>query len=480
MKTLFDNPLCKRPLISFILLDWSCRESFHIFDYLRKQNIPRDQFEVIWIEYYDRCSSQIEDIIQDAKERGEPPPLDRWIVMEMPETTYYHKHLMYNLGIASSRGKIVTLCDSDVLIRPTFVESIVEVFDENSGAGIVLHLDEVRSIEKKYYPFNYPAIEELVAGECINWVDGKTVGLLDKEDPIHTLNYGACMCALREDLIQIGGADEHIDFLGHICGPYELTIRLKNLGRKEIWHQSEFLYHTWHPGTDGVKNYLGPHDGLNISTTALKAKYDGRVMPLVENPLICSLRKGDSFEFSESFLSRAIEPSNLEKWSSGNLTLKEPVFSAKRSSYIPIFNKFLNRVLHFLRKKKTLKVLLRGIFVSSYFYLRHIIQRSSMDFEKCEKCLKTLQEQGVEEIAIFEVEGMAEIFFRLTRGETPSITAVFDSRGCKDFHGIPVYPLEDIKKYDGKIFLTALDKVDAQIEALKSEGVDEGQIVIPW
>jgi hypothetical protein len=78
-----------------------------------------------------------------------------------------------------------------------------------------------------------------------------------KEDIIHSRNYGACFCARRDLLIQIGGADEHIDFIGHICGPYDLTFRLINIGCKEIWHETEFLYHTWHPGQAGENNYLG-------------------------------------------------------------------------------------------------------------------------------------------------------------------------------------------------------------------------------
>jgi len=65
--------------------------------------------------------------------------------------------------------------------------------------------------------------------------------LLDKADPLHTRNYGACMSALREDLVDIGGADEHLDYLGHICGPYEMTFRLVNAGRKEIWHPKNFF-----------------------------------------------------------------------------------------------------------------------------------------------------------------------------------------------------------------------------------------------
>jgi hypothetical protein len=100
------------------------------------------------------------------------------------------------------------------------------------------------------------------------------------------------MCAKRADLIDIGGADEHMDYLGHICGPYEMTFRLVNHGLREIWHDSEFLCHTWHPGQAGIDNYQGPHDGKHMSSTALEALVFRRVLPLVENKAIKLLRTG--------------------------------------------------------------------------------------------------------------------------------------------------------------------------------------------
>ena len=104
---------------------------------------------------------------------------------------------------------------------------------------------------------------------------------LDLDDELHARNYGACFCAKRADIISIGGADEHDDYLGHVCGPYEMTFRLRNAGLRIIWHEQEFLYHVWHPGTDGESNYMGPHNGRNMSTTALRIRSTRRIMPLV-------------------------------------------------------------------------------------------------------------------------------------------------------------------------------------------------------
>jgi hypothetical protein len=269
------------PDISFIFLDWSVRESFHILHYLSRQTIDRDRFEVVVIEYYSRVSEAI---------RKYEEQVDTWVLLEIPKEYYYHKHLMYNAGIVLSQGRILAIGDSDAMARETLVESIIRAFSRDQNT--VLHIDQFRNNRRDMYPFSFPSFDKVLGDGCINNVNGKTSGLCDTTDPLHTRNYGACMCASRNDLIAIGGADEHIDYLGHICGPYDMTFRLINSGQREIWLEDEFTYHTWHPGQAGDDNYLGPHDGRHMSTTALRALLSGRVLPLVENNAISQLRLG--------------------------------------------------------------------------------------------------------------------------------------------------------------------------------------------
>jgi len=299
------------PKVSLILADWSVRESFHLLDYLQRQDAGRDTFEVIVVEFYSRVS----EAVRKFEDR-----VDTWVALEMPDSCYYHKHLMYNAGIFLARGDICVICDSDAMVKEGFIRTIVAEFEKDPR--IVLHMDQFRNTRRDLYPFCYPSFEDVIGGGCINNVGGKTRGLQSSEDSIHNLNYGACMCARRDDLIAIGGADEHLDYLGHICGPYEMTFRLVNLGLREMWHQTEFLYHTWHPGQAGVNNYLGPHDGRHLSTTALDALSSGRVTPLVENDSIRCLRLGAggepaaaTFRISEAYASA---------WSSDALRLNRP------------------------------------------------------------------------------------------------------------------------------------------------------------
>lgn len=270
----------KSPRVSLILLDWSVRESFHLLSYLENQTVPQDQFEVILIEYYDRVSNAL------VPYRNQ---LDTYVLLEMPKSCCYHKHVMYNVGIALAKGEIVVICDSDSMAKPTFIQSIIEAFEQDSQ--IVLHIDQFRNELKEYYPFNWPLFEQVLGEGARNNAGGKTLGLVATGDFIHKRNYGACFCALRKDLLAICGADEHIDYAGHICGPYEMTFRLVNAGKAVRWHEEEFLYHTWHPGTDGVANYFGPEDGLGVSSTAINLMHTGQILPHVANPLLVTMGK---------------------------------------------------------------------------------------------------------------------------------------------------------------------------------------------
>jgi predicted O-methyltransferase YrrM len=304
------NDKTAKPLMSIILVDWSVRESFHSLKYLNNQTFPRDKYEIIWIEFYDRKPLELQEGVGIGRQKSNQPILDKWIVLGNSTEIYYHKHLLYNIGIIIADGEICVICDSDAIFTPTFVESIFNAFKIDSS--IVIHLDEVRNISERFYPFNYPEISEIIGKGCVNWAGHTTTGLNNSPDILHEANYGACMCALRRDLIKIGGADEHTDYLGHICGPYEMTFRLVNHGKHEKWLSHEWLYHVWHPGESGDNNYGGPHDGRGLSLRALEARETGRILPVVENPALKKLRTGAQKNREE--LISILENHNRENW----------------------------------------------------------------------------------------------------------------------------------------------------------------------
>lgn len=289
--------------ISVILIDWNARESFHSLDYLNRQTAPRGDFELIWVEFYDRKPAPIQTMLGG---RGRPM-LDQWIVLGYPAELLYHKHRAYNAGLLAARGEICVICDSDAMFRPTFIENIIQAF--NDPECVAVHLDQVRNFDRKYYPFNYPTFEEVMGPGAVNWLGNVTLGLSSEVDRLHRANYGACFAARRKDILDIGGSDEHLDYLGYCCGPYDLTFRLLNRGGKERWLTNEYLYHTWHPNQSSINcDYSGPHDGRYLSLMALHARASGQVRPCLENPCVSLPHDDDRFARFLQFVAEHDEP----------------------------------------------------------------------------------------------------------------------------------------------------------------------------
>src|SRR5262249_58204374 len=87
--------------------------------------------------------------------------------------------------------------------------------------------------------------------------------------------------------------------------------------------RSQWLYHTWHPGQSGAQNYLGPHDGRDMSATALRARRTGRVLPLRENPAIRALREAEQRPALWCDpLELAAAPNAAAAWSTDRLCLR--------------------------------------------------------------------------------------------------------------------------------------------------------------
>ena len=489
MQIVFSNNQLISPRVSIVLIDWSCRESFHILDYLQNQTVPRDQYEIVWIEYYNRQASEIEKKLRQCELSGKAPILDQWVLLEVPQDVHFHKHLMYNTGIFLSRGRVVVVCDSDAMMRETFVQTIIDSFEKNQN--LVLHLDQVRNNNKRFYPFNYPSIEDVIGEGSINWKDGKTTGLLDMEDILHSRNYGACMAALRKDLISIGGADEHIDYLGHICGPYDMTFRLVNLGRKELWHPSEFLYHVWHPGQAGRNDYLGPHDGKHVSTTALGARRTGRIFPLVENPAIKQLRLHGGLSSDPSLVAQLISPERLKGWSVEQLKKNQRLVWRKWLSPTGVIRQrrlskalfkmaakqFWIKLTKVPRQLKSPRVFLRKAVNAGYF-LKNIQQHNRYIAQQSQLILEDLTEHGTTQISLYGTGDIAELLYGLTADMPLKIQSVYDDFGDKVFLGFEVQPVTESVKNTGKILIAAMVGIDEKVERLMKLGVERDRIVI--
>lgn len=265
------------PRLSFILLDWSCRERFSTLDWLRQQNVPKDQYELIWVELYDR-------VVDEVMEKAD-------IVITCNQRGMYHKHIGYNVGLLQARGELICICDSDAVFPPDFVHSVFRSFQMEGGRlAIPLVLMHYEWRTSLFYPDNLTDTALLKNSKRWQWW------------PL-IVNEGACMTVRRSDAIRFGGFDEHASYRGYLCGPYDLGWRLVNAGWPEIWHdESVALWHFAHPdpiGTNGQRASLRqllekvyPHLHGH-ALTAVEAFSTGRFQALQENHEIWALRMRD-------------------------------------------------------------------------------------------------------------------------------------------------------------------------------------------
>lgn len=257
--------------VSIILLDWSCRERFDSLRWLAEQSIRRDQYELIWVELYDRIVPEVQskaDVLITCGQRG-----------------LYHKHEGYNAGLLASRGTIVTICDSDAIFPEQFIESIHSSFHLDADpAGKPLVLMHYQWRTRALHPGQLTTRADLAR---YRWL---------KLWP----NVGACMSVRRADAIRHGGFDEHRFFRGYMCGPYDLGWRLINAGTPEQWHDPKVaLWHFAHENPLGnfgqrfswrrFREIASLHiDGHALA--AVEAFSTGRLLPRQENPAVFAER----------------------------------------------------------------------------------------------------------------------------------------------------------------------------------------------
>ena len=259
-----------QPTVSVVLLDWSVRERFQALEWLNRQEARRDSFEIIWIDLYNR-------VVPEALEMAD-------MVVTLNQQGMYHKHKAYNEGLLLARGDLVTICDSDAVFHPRFIDSILEHFRDGSGGvqPLVLMHHEWRTAD--LYPDGMNSIEELSRHR---WLDLWP-------------NVGACMTVRKQDALRYGGFDEHRIFRGYLCGPYDLGWRLVNAGLPETWAEPDIaLWHFAHPDPPAslssgfsLRRWLevrAPHLKYH-ALAAVEAFSSGRLLPRRENPMIFSKR----------------------------------------------------------------------------------------------------------------------------------------------------------------------------------------------
>ena len=259
-----------QPLISVILIDGSFRERFHAVDAFANQTFPAEQYEIIWVEHYDRVDPALQ-------ERAARYPNLR--IITLGREGDYHSAYCRNAGVRLSRGELIVYADGDVVPEPTVLQALWDQHQKTDELVVFLYRhDEPQAVHRDDWDLAHL----------------QTHGKIG-----NTTNYGACMSVRKKWIVAINGWEQHPAFGSHInAHGTDMYIRFKNLGLAVKWDPHIRLYHPWHPLTDvgsyayvvqsafssyqAKKLVTVAYDGLDPArNTPIPADLDAEIQPLM-------------------------------------------------------------------------------------------------------------------------------------------------------------------------------------------------------
>jgi hypothetical protein len=216
--------MAHQPRISIVMVDGSFREGFHAIDFFCKQSIPPEDYELIWVEYYDKVNPVL---------KAEIDKYPHARIITLNRTGIYHSSYCFNAGIAASRGELILLPDADIVVETDFLEQVWK--EHQSNDKLVMYLFRYEEPEGAH--------QAQVTLEYL-----RQVGYLRSPS-----NFGACLTVRKKWLFKINGYEQHPVFgTGFHANGADVNTRLKNLGLHVMWHPEIKVYHPWHPMTKAV------------------------------------------------------------------------------------------------------------------------------------------------------------------------------------------------------------------------------------
>ena len=201
------------------MVDGSFRENLFGAEYFLNQDFPTDEYEVIWVEFYEHANEQL-------------PKSDRLqtICLSHPQDEVYHPSRCFNAGIKAASGEVVVIPDADQIVEPNYLSIVWKLHEEHPKSAI--------------YGYRFDEIEDGVL-ENNSFEELKNKCILK-----NIKNFGGCLSVRKKYLEEINGYDEHPAFAtGFHANGTDVNQRLKNLGLGTIWSKDLILYHPWHPFT---------------------------------------------------------------------------------------------------------------------------------------------------------------------------------------------------------------------------------------
>jgi glycosyltransferase involved in cell wall biosynthesis len=225
-----------KPKLSIIMVDGGFREQFHAIDFFCRQNFPSDEYELLWVEYYDKIHPELQAKIDHY-------PQARAIALEREGE--YHSSYCFNEGILHAAGELLVIVDADLVAEDNFLSQLWQHYQG--------HKDTVSYV----YRYNEP---EDTHQDMVSLAHLQQVCVLTNPD-----NYGGCLVVSKPLIEAINGYDQHAVFgTGFHANGRDVYSRFKAYGASVRWLPDLRLYHPWHPDTEvAADSYIKQHQVID-------------------------------------------------------------------------------------------------------------------------------------------------------------------------------------------------------------------------
>lgn len=203
--------------ISVIMIDGGFRENVFGAEYFSNQAFDVNEFEIIWVEYYNKPNRAL---------RAYP----HIKVIRLNQKGNYHSSMCFNRGIIEANGELLIIPDADVIVKSDFLEKVWNIHQAYEKLIVYAY---------RYDEMNKGSLKSVDFDE------------LEKKCVLkNPLNYGGCLTVRRKWMETINGYEQHPVFgSGFHANGLDLYTRFKNLGMAVQWNPDLKLYHPWHKNT---------------------------------------------------------------------------------------------------------------------------------------------------------------------------------------------------------------------------------------
>lgn len=220
--------------ISIIMVDGAYRSYYFTIDSFGKQTFPACDYELLWVEYYDKIKPDLANKLQEYHNCK---------AITLNQAGKYHSSYCFNAGIERARGELIIIPDGDVLCEEHFLETVWE--EHQTNKKLVMYISRFDEPEEEH---RTDISMEHLRKVCV------------LRNPS---NYGGCITVRKHWFIAINGYEQHPVFrTGFHANGLDVYTRLKNLGLHIMWHPDLKLFHPWHPFTSHFSDAYTPQHML--------------------------------------------------------------------------------------------------------------------------------------------------------------------------------------------------------------------------